>query len=104
MLHEDFNGHKGEISEGGVQWMTAGKGIMHAEIPGSETVPAIGNQLWINLPVEHKFVDPKYQEFPKDQIRSVKESDNFPVKSLLVRLPKIFLSPFVYVDESSQIR
>lgn len=76
MLHEDFNGHKGEISEGGVQWMTAGKGIMHAEIPGSKTIPAIGTQLWINLPAEHKYVDPKYQEFAKDQIRNVKESDH----------------------------
>ena len=71
MLHEDFKGHKGIIGEGGVQWMTAGKGIKHAEIPASKEVASIGTQLWINLPAKSKFVDPNYQEFKKDQILEV---------------------------------
>jgi redox-sensitive bicupin YhaK (pirin superfamily) len=42
MFHEDFKGHKGSIGPGDIQWMTAGKGILHAEMPGSFTEPAIG--------------------------------------------------------------
>ncbi|KAL0580238.1 RNA pol II transcription cofactor [Marasmius crinis-equi] len=62
--HEDSAGHKGVIETGGVQWMTAGKGIIHAEMPVIE--PGLpeprGLQLWIDLPKEHKLVEPTYQE------------------------------------------
>ena len=68
MWHEDFKGHKGKILPGGVQWMTAGKAIVHAEMPGSWTESAIGFQLWINLSKENKMIEPAYQEFSKDQI------------------------------------
>ena len=50
MLHEDFKGNKGSIKPGGIQWMIAGKGIVHAEIPGCKDTETIGFQLWINLP------------------------------------------------------
>ncbi|KAI8895302.1 RmlC-like cupin domain-containing protein [Globomyces pollinis-pini] len=59
--HEDFAGHSGTIGPGDVQWMTAGKGILHAEMPKSDTA-CTGLQLWINLPKKDKMVDPKYQE------------------------------------------
>jgi len=60
--HEDFCGNKGEIGRGDVQWMTAGKGILHSEMPvlGSGTVH--GFQLWINLSKKDKLIDPQYQE------------------------------------------
>ena len=47
--HEDFKGHKGKIGPGDVQWMTAGKGIVHAEMPASYEKRSVGFQLWINL-------------------------------------------------------
>jgi len=68
LLHEDFKGHKGEIGEGEIQWMTAGKGIVHAEMPYSESDPSGGFQLWINLAKENKMKEPNYQEFKKDKI------------------------------------
>jgi redox-sensitive bicupin YhaK (pirin superfamily) len=51
--HEDFLGHKGLLKAGGLQWMTAGRGILHSEVPFDER-PAHGLQLWVNLPREHK--------------------------------------------------
>jgi len=49
VAHEDFKGHSGTIGAGDMQWMTAGKGIVHAEMPNSFDNPSIGFQLWINL-------------------------------------------------------
>lgn len=69
--HEDFKGHKGEIGPGDVQWMTAGKGIMHSEIPASYTEYSNGIQLWINLNSKNKLCEPKYQEFTSDKIPKV---------------------------------
>ena len=66
--HEDFGKNSGEIGPGDVQWMTAGKGIVHAEMPASKTENSIGFQLWINLPQEKKLIDPKYQEFKAAQL------------------------------------
>lgn len=67
-FHEDSKGHKGTINKGDVQWMTAGKGILHAEMPGSHTEDSTGLQLWINLPKDKKMVQPHYQEFTSAQI------------------------------------
>jgi len=61
--HEDFTGHKGCISGGDIQWMTAGKGIVHAEMPGSFEKESYGFQLWINLEASRKFCEPQYQEY-----------------------------------------
>jgi redox-sensitive bicupin YhaK (pirin superfamily) len=68
IFHEDFNGHRGEIEEGDIQWMTAGKGIVHAEMPYSFTLPTSGFQLWINLKKEFKLKEPHYQEIKRDKI------------------------------------
>lgn len=68
ILHEDFKGNAGELGPGDIQWMTAGKGIVHAEMPGSHHEDSIGFQLWINLPKNKKMTEAKYQEFKKDQI------------------------------------
>lgn len=58
--HEDFKGHKGVIGPGDIQWMTAGKGIVHSEIPMSFTEPAYGFQLWLNLDKKNKYCEPRY--------------------------------------------
>ncbi|KAJ7644649.1 RmlC-like cupin domain-containing protein [Roridomyces roridus] len=62
--HEDSMGHKGRIEAGGVQWMVAGRGIMHSEMPAHDPdLPyPIGLQLWVNLPKQFKMVEPSYQE------------------------------------------
>lgn len=66
--HEDFKGHKGKIGPGDIQWMTAGRGIVHSEIPASFEEYSLGFQLWINLKKENKMDPPAYQEFTKDKI------------------------------------
>ncbi|KAF9943376.1 hypothetical protein BGZ67_000056 [Mortierella alpina] len=66
--HEDFAGHKGIIGSGDVQWMTAGRGIVHSEMPVKSQSRSHGLQLWINLPKEHKMCEPQYQELLDNQI------------------------------------
>lgn len=68
MRHKDSAGHEGVIEPGGVQWMTAGRGVVHSEIPEQEDGLLAGFQLWINLPASHKMCAPKYQEFPAAEI------------------------------------
>ncbi|KAI9991853.1 hypothetical protein PInf_017271 [Phytophthora infestans] len=67
MRHEDFIGNKGELRPGDLQWMTPGRGIMHAEMPSS-TEPAHGLQLWVNLPKERKMITPRYQEISRESV------------------------------------
>jgi len=62
MRHEDSAGNRGLIETGGVQWMTAGRGIIHSEMPEQEDGLLAGFQLWVNLPAEDKMVAPRYQE------------------------------------------
>ena len=66
--HRDSAGHEGLLRSGGVQWMTAGRGIEHSEIPEQEQGLLFGFQLWINLPADKKMQQPRYQEFDPDQI------------------------------------
>ena len=68
MRHKDNAGHEGVIESGGVQWMTAGRGIVHSEMPEQEDGLLAGFQLWINLPASKKMTAPKYQEFPAADI------------------------------------
>lgn len=62
ITHEDNHGHKGLIGPGDVQWMTAGKGIIHSEMPSSPNGCLHGLQLWLNLPAAKKMQAPHYQE------------------------------------------
>ena len=66
MRHKDSAGHEGVIEPGGVQWMTAGSGIVHSEMPEQEAGLLQGFQLWVNLPASKKMQAPAYQEFPAD--------------------------------------
>lgn len=70
--HEDFKGHKGKIGPGDLQWMTAGRGILHSEIPASYEEDSLGFQLWINLESKNKMVEPAYQEYTSDKIEVFK--------------------------------
>ena len=68
MRHKDNAGNEGVIEAGGIQWMTAGKGIVHSEMPEQENGMLEGFQLWINLPASHKMTNPAYQEHAVDDI------------------------------------
>lgn len=68
LRHKDSEGHEGVIEPGGVQWMTAGSGIVHSEMPEQKNGLLHGFQLWLNLPAKAKFTQPDYQEFSSDQI------------------------------------
>ena len=68
MRHKDSAGNEGVIESGGVQWMTAGKGIVHSEMPEQENGLLQGFQLWVNLPAENKMTDPAYQEFSATEV------------------------------------
>jgi len=65
MRHKDNAGNEGVIEAGGVQWMTAAKGILHSEMPEQEEGLLKGFQLWVNLPASAKMSEPAYQEFPE---------------------------------------
>ena len=64
--HEDSKGNSGVLQPGDMQWMTAGKGIMHSEMPGSFDEITHGFQAWLNLEQKMKMCDPQYQEIKKD--------------------------------------
>lgn len=68
MRHKDSAGHEGVIESGGVQWMTAGRGVIHSEMPEQEDGLLAGFQLWINLPAANKMDPAAYQEFGRDEI------------------------------------
>jgi redox-sensitive bicupin YhaK (pirin superfamily) len=79
MRHKDNAGNEGVIAPGGVQWMTAGKGIIHSEMPEQENGLLEGFQLWINLPASHKMTVPKYQEHDNDNVPT-EDRDNASIK------------------------
>lgn len=80
--HEDFAGNKGRIGPGSLQWMTAGKGIVHAEMPVHEngSPDPQGLQLWIDLPKENRMVPPDYQELKAEQIPSAHPSPDVEIR------------------------
>ena len=63
MRHRDSAGHEGLLENGGVQWMTAGRGVIHSEIPQQQEGVMEGFQLWLNLPARDKLTDPWYRDF-----------------------------------------
>jgi len=67
--HSDSMGNRGVIGPGDVQWMTAGSGIVHQEMPKGESNGLLwGFQLWANLPASHKMMDPRYRDVPRETI------------------------------------
>ena len=75
MRHADNHGHEGVIETGGVQWMTAGRGLVHSEMPEQTEGLMRGFQLWINLPARLKMTEPRYQEFPAASIPVERRED-----------------------------
>lgn len=78
IYHKDSGGNEGTILPGGVQWMTAGSGLIHSEV-SSESFKEKGGrleilQLWVNLPARHKMARPAYADLQKENIPTVKES------------------------------
>ncbi len=79
--HGDSIGHAGTIAAGDVQWMTAGRGIIHQEMPkGDQTGRMHGFQLWANLPASRKMTAPRYQEVKSGEIPEVKDDDGTEVR------------------------
>src|SRR5512139_1311846 len=72
MLHEDHLGNRGDLKSGGVQWMTAGRGIVHSEMPQQENGRMRGFQLWINLPAKEKMKPAGYRDIQPSEIPTVK--------------------------------
>ncbi|OMJ79800.1 hypothetical protein SteCoe_20104 [Stentor coeruleus] len=102
--HEDFKGHSGEIHAGGIQWMTAGRGIVHSEAPVSDRI--VGLQLWVNLKSTDKLCEPFYQE-KSNELLSKAHTDGIDItiiagQSLGIRADTITKTPITYIDISMQ--
>jgi len=79
--HGDSMGNKGVISSGDIQWMTAGSGIIHQEMPKGDKKGFMGGfQLWANLPSSHKMMAPRYRDLKRDQIPEVRLDNGTTVK------------------------
>lgn len=75
MRHKDSVGNNGLIEAGGIQWMNAGKGIIHEEMPEQEEGLLKGFQLWVNLPASEKLSAPNYQDITPDKVPTVNIND-----------------------------
>ena len=79
--HGDSLGNKGKMTAGDVQWMTAGSGIMHQEMPKGDPQGRMhGFQLWANLPASLKMTDPRYQDIPSSAIPEITDDDGTRVR------------------------
>jgi redox-sensitive bicupin YhaK (pirin superfamily) len=80
MRHRDNHGNEGLLVPGSVQWMTAGRGLVHSEMPEQEQGRMRGFQLWLNLPAREKMTAPKYQEFGPERIPTTAPSSGVSAK------------------------
>jgi redox-sensitive bicupin YhaK (pirin superfamily) len=87
--HGDSMGNKGVILPGDVQWMTAGSGIIHQEMPKGHNGHMWGFQLWVNLPSAHKMMEPRYREVKKEQIPEVEMDKNVKIRIISGEFEKI---------------
>lgn len=82
MRHEDSLGNKGDITSGEIQWMTAGSGIIHQEMPQQKNGLIQGFQLWVNLPKTNKMMQPRYQDIKRHEIPEYKVDNDTKVRIL----------------------
>jgi quercetin 2,3-dioxygenase len=75
MRHRDSVGNEGLLDDGSVQWMTAGKGIIHSEMPEQTDGKLWGFQLWLNLGKKDQMIDPSYQDMPASEIATFSDDD-----------------------------
>ncbi|HEX7815789.1 pirin family protein [Dyella sp.] len=80
MQHGDNQGNRGDLGPGSVQWMTAGRGIVHSEMPQQENGLMWGFQLWVNLPAADKMTAPRYQDIAPEHIPIVHPADGVEVR------------------------
>jgi redox-sensitive bicupin YhaK (pirin superfamily) len=80
MEHRDHAGNRGELVAGSVQWMTAGRGLVHSEMPRQRDGLMWGFQLWVNLPARDKMIAPRYQDIAPDRIPNVKLAEGVTVR------------------------
>lgn len=80
MRHRDNHGNEGLLVPGAVQWMTAGRGIVHSEMPEQENGRMRGFQLWVNLPARDKMTAPRYQEFGPERIPEARPAPGVAIK------------------------
>jgi hypothetical protein len=78
--HRDSMGNSGAIGAGDVQWMTAGRGILHEEMPQPRQGEMAGFQLWVNLPAKLKMTPPRYQEIASDRIPEINREDGVKIR------------------------
>jgi len=83
MRHGDNQGNVGLLRPGSVQWMTAGRGIVHSEMPEQEEGLMQGFQLWVNLPAKDKMTKPRYQDIDPENVPVVERPDGTKVKVLV---------------------
>ena len=80
MRHRDNHGNEGLLVPGSVQWMTAGRGLVHSEMPEQQEGRMRGFQLWVNLPAKDKMTAPRYQEFGPERIPLVRPAEGVEVR------------------------
>jgi redox-sensitive bicupin YhaK (pirin superfamily) len=80
MRHGDNHGNRGDLGPGSVQWMTAGRGILHSEMPQQEDGLLWGFQLWVNLPAHDKLGAPRYQDIASERIPCVQPAPGVAVR------------------------
>lgn len=112
MQHKDSQGHAGKLTPGDVQWMTAGAGVVHSEMPEPEFSRQGGRlhgfQLWVNLPQRDKMMRPRYQEIPATRIPSATTEDGLAMvrviagESLGVRAVIETRTPIIYLHFTLQ--
>ena len=108
MEHKDSRGNRGKLTPGDVQWMTAGSGVVHSEMPAASFAQTGGRmhgfQLWVNLPARDKMMAPRYQEIPASQIPVGRTADGkvtvrvIAGKSLGAEAVIETRTPIVYLD------
>ena len=89
MRHKDNHGNEGVLVPGSVQWMTAGRGLVHSEMPEQLEGRMRGFQLWVNLPARDKMSEPRYQEFAPERIPRLQPADGVTVKVIAGRVGEI---------------
>ena len=82
MRHRDSAGNEGLLGPGGAQWMTAGSGLIHSELPEQEAGLMEGFQLWVNLPARDKMCAPSYRDIPSAQIPELRTPEGVTVRVL----------------------
>ena len=85
MRHRDSTGNEGLLTNGGVQWMTAGRGVIHSEMPEQEAGVMEGFQLWLNLPARDKMRKPWYRDFNGDEVPAFTTADGVKVRVIAGR-------------------